>query len=313
MDRNLALELVRVTEAAALASARYMGKGDPDAADNAAASAMELAISGVKITGNIVIGDENATEESNLRSGSIVGSGGDVEVDLLIDPLESRESLADGQANAISAVALGPKGGFSELKSKYMQKIAVFPEAADVIDLNSSAYDNLVKIAAAKRVYVEDLTVSVLDRERHRELISDIRKAGARIELFRDGDLAAALAAALPGTGIDVYMGIGDSRQGVITAAAFSCLRAGFQARFIEDEDSSAEGVDFSRIYSSSDLIYGDNIMFAVTGVSNSDFLEGVMFRHRGARTHSLVLRGKSGTIRFLKTEHFFDMDPDYT
>ena len=313
MDRNLALELVRVTEAAALASARYMGKGDPDAADNAAASAMELAIGGVKITGNIVIGDENVSEESKLRSGSIVGSGGDIEVDLLIDPLESRESLADGQSNAISAVALGPKGGFSELKSKYMQKIAVFPEAADVIDLDSSVFDNLVRIAAAKRVYVEDLTVSVLDRERHRGLISDIRKAGARIELYRDGDLAAAIAAALPGTGIDVYMGTGDSRQGVITAAAFSCLRAGFQARFLKDEDSSGEGIDFSRVYNISDLIYGDNIMFAVTGVSNSDFLEGVMFRHGGAMTHSLVLREKSGTIRFLKTEHFFDMDPDYT
>lgn len=313
MDRNLALELVRVTEAAALASARYMGKGDPDAADIAASSAMELAISGVKITGNVVIGDDDSAEDSNLRPGCKVGSGGEIEVDLLLDPLESRNSLADGQANAISAVALGPKGCFIELKSRYMKKIAVSPEAEEAIDLDASVFDNLVRIAAAKRVYVEDLTVSVLDRERHRGLISDIRKAGSRIELFRDGDLAAAMSAAIPGTGIDVYMGIGDSRQGVITASAFSCLRAGFQARFIPDEGLEGEAADLGGVLKIQDIIDGENIMFAVTGVSNSDFLDGVMFRHGGATTHSLVLRGKSGTIRFLKTEHFFDMDPDYT
>ncbi|MBN2070552.1 MAG: fructose-bisphosphatase class II family protein [Candidatus Krumholzibacteriota bacterium] len=313
MDRNLALELVRVTEAAALASARFMGKGDPDGADRAAASAMELAISGVKITGNIVIGDDRVSDQSKLHQGAVVGSGGDMEVDLLIDPLESRNSLADGQANAISAVALGPRGVFCDLESRYMQKIVVCPEAADAVDLSSSVYDNLVRIAAAKRVYVEDLTVSVLNREKHRGLIAEIRKTGARIELCRDGDLAAAIAAAMPGTGIDVFMGIGDSRQGIIAAAALSCLRAGFQVRFVDEDEPFVDGNGSGKIYNISDLVENDNIMFAVTGVSNSDFLEGVMFRPGGALTHSLVLRGRSGTIRFLKTEHFFDRDPDYT
>ncbi len=315
MDRNLALELVRVTEAAALASARHMGKGDSAAADDAAAAAMELAIRGVKITGNVVIGDENSRPELQLRSGGVVGAGGDIEVDLVLDPLESKGALVDGQANAISTIALGPRGAFFDFKCKYMEKIAVGSEAADRIDLNMPVFDNLVNIAEAKRVYVEDLTVSILDRKRHEGLISEVRKTGARIELCRDGDLAAAIAAALPDTGIDVVMGIGDSRQGIIAAAAMSCLRGGFQARFIKDEqdENSPGDVDFDRVYGVADIVKGGNIMFAVTGVSNSDFLEGVMFRPSGAITHSLVLRGKSGTIRFLKTEHFFDMNPDYS
>lgn len=315
MDRNLALELVRVTEAAALASARHMGKGDPLAADLAAVAAMELAIQGVKISGTVVIGDENCEPGSPLYKGGKVGSGGEIELDLVIDPLESKGSLADGQSNAISAIALGPKGSFYEYRKKYMDKIAVGPGLAECIDLNSSVFDNLVNIAASRRVYVEDLTVSILDRPRHKKLIEEVRKAGARIELCRDGDIASAIAAALPETGIDVAMGTGHSRQGVIAAAALCCLGGGFQARFIRDDDTPEDdsSEDYDKVFGIGDLITGENIMFAVTGVSHSDFLEGVMFRQGGAVTHSLVLRGKSGTVRFLKTEHFFEKDPDYT
>ncbi len=314
MDRNLALELVRVTEAAALASARFMGKGDPLSADMAAASAMELAIRGVRITGNVIIGDESCGPDSALRKGCVAGGGGEMELDMAIDPLESKASLADGGANAISAITVGERGSFYQHKYPYMEKIAVGADAADGIDLNVSVFDNLVRIAEAKRVYVEDLTVSILNRERHKDLIAEVRKAGARIELCRDGDLAAAISAALPGTGIDVAMGIGDSRQGILAAAALACLGGGFQARFVEKENggTETENPDLKKIFDIGDLTGNGNIMFAVTGVSHSDFLEGVLFRPGGAITHSLVLRGKSGTIRFLKTEHFFDMDPDY-
>ncbi|MBN1164243.1 MAG: class II fructose-bisphosphatase [Candidatus Krumholzibacteriota bacterium] len=314
MDRNLALELVRVTEAAALSSARFMGKGDPLAADRAAASAMKLAMQGVKITGHIIIGDEGQ-EDSPLCSGCVVGAGGEPEVDLALDPLESKASLACGQSNAISAIALGPRGAFREFRARYMMKIAVGSDAADRIDLNSSVFDNLVKIAEAKRVYVEDLTVSILDRKRHKNLIEEVRKAGARIELLRDGDLAASIASALPGTGIDVLIGVGNTRQGVISAAALSCLGGGFQARLVKDErdEGEDEAEDYETIFNIEALTGRENIMFAATGVSHSDFLEGVIFRHGGAVTHSIGLRGKSGTVRILKTQHFFDKDPDYT
>ncbi len=313
MDRNLALELVRVTEAAALASARFLGKGDPVAADLAAAAAMQLAIQGVKITGHIVIGEENTLPDPLLASGITVGAGGEPEVDIALDPLESKGSLADGQQNAISAIALGEKGSFRKFETRQMLKIAVGSEAAESIDLEASTFDNLVRIAEAKRVYVEDLTVSILDRDRHGKLIEDVRKAGARIELLRDGDLAAAIATALPGTGVDALMGVGDSSQGVIAAAALSCLGGGFQGKLVREKGKEKDPPDYyDRVFDIEALIGRDNIMFAATGVSHSDFLDGVKFRPGGAITNSIGLRRKSGTIRFLKTQHFFDKDPDY-
>jgi fructose-1,6-bisphosphatase II len=314
LDRNLALELVRATEAAALASARLLGKGDPIAADRAAASAMALAVSGVKITGNVIIGERDEIPEAELRRGDIVGSGGDPEVDIALDPLEGMGSLADGQGNAISAIALGPKGSIRNFNSRYMRKIAVGKDAADRIDLGIPVFEQLVRIAEAKRVYVEDLTVAILNRERHGKLIDEVRRAGARIELVRDGDLAAAFAACLPGTGIDVAMGTGDTRQGIIAAAALACLGGGFQGELMREEGGPADDEEhYGKVFGIEDLVGGSNIMFAVTGVSRSAFLEGVNFRPGGAVTHSLVLRSKSGTIRFLRTEHFFDKEPDYT
>jgi fructose-1,6-bisphosphatase II len=315
LDRNLALELVRVTEAAALASARFFGKGDPMSADRAAIEAMALAFRGVKITGNIVIGEEPIGEGSSLCSGDTVGSGTEPEVDVVLDPLDSIGSLADGQPNSISAIALGKTGVFEKFDVPYMRKIAVGPEAAESIDLNASTFDNLVRIAEAKRVYVEDLTVSILARDRHTKLIDEVRKAGARIELIRDGDLAAAIASALPGTGVDVVMGIGGVREGIVAAAALMCIGGGFQAQLLPEGefDPAALSPEYKKVYSGDDLVRDKNIMFAATGVSHSDFLEGVLFRPGGAITNSVVLRGRSGTIRFLKTEHFFDKTPDYT
>lgn len=314
MDRNLALELVRATEAAALASARLLGKGDPIAADRAAAAAMALAIGGIKVTGHVVIGERDEIPDAVLRRGDTVGSGEEPEVDIALDPLEGMGSLADGQGNAISAIALAPKGSLRHFNSRYMRKIAVSSDAAHCIDLNRSVFDQLVSIAEAKRVYVEDLTVAILKRERHDDLIDEVRRTGARIELVRDGDLAAAFAAALPGTGIDVALGTGGTRQGILTAAALACLGAGFQGQLIHEEGGPAdEEADYERIFGIDELAGGNNIMFAVTGVSRSAFLEGVNFRPGGAVTNSLVLRSKSGTLRFLRTEHFFDKEPDYT
>jgi fructose-1,6-bisphosphatase II len=314
LDRNLALELVRVTESAALASARFFGKGDPASADRAAVEAMELTFKGVKVSGHIIIGEERVSESSKLCVGDTIGAGGEAAFDIVLDPVDCIEALADGQSNSISAIAMGARGTFLELAAPYMRQMAVGAEAADAIDLNASVFDNLVRIADAKRVYVEDLTVSILDRGRHRKLIDEVRRAGARIELLKAGELAAAISASLPGTGIDVMMGVGDAKQGIIAAAAVSCLGAGLQVQFMPDLDAEPESLagEFRKIYGARDLVGGD-VMFAATGVSRSDFLDGVMFRPGGAVTHSVVFRSKSGTIRFLKTEHSFEKAPDYT
>jgi len=314
LDRNLALELVRVTESAALASARFFGKGDPASADRAAVEAMELSFMGVKVSGHIIIGEERINERSKLCVGDTIGAGGDAAFDIVLDPVDCIEALADGQSNSISAIAMGQRGTFSELIAPYMRKIVVGAEAADAIDLNASVFDNLVRIADAKRVYVEDLTVSILERDRHRALIDEVRRSGARIELLKAGELAAAISASLPETGIDVMMGVGDAKQGIIAAAAVACLGAGLQVQFVPGLDAEPQSLpdEFRKIYGARDLVGGD-VMFAATGVSKSDFLDGVMFKPGGAVTHSVVFRSKSGTSRFLKTEHSFEKAPDYT
>jgi len=315
VDRNLALELVRVTEAAALASARYFGKGDPVMADRAAIEAMELAIKGVKITGRIIIGEELNDKNSKLCAGSMIGAGGEPEVDVAIDPLDCIDCLASGLPNAISAIALGERGSFKDSRTPYTRKIVVSSDAAEFIDLTKSTFENLVAIAQAKRVYVEDLTISILNRPWNEKLIGEVREAGARIELIQDGELAASIAAALPGTGVDAVMGIGYSKQTIIAAAAVACISGGLQAQYVPEPDVELEALNgkYSKVYSIDDLVGGRNIMFAATGVSRSDFLQGVIFRPGGAITNSVVFRRKSGTIRFLRTEHFFDKTPDYT
>jgi fructose-1,6-bisphosphatase II len=276
---------------------------------------MELAFKGVKITGHVVIGEVCENNLTRLCAGDTIGSEGETAVDVALDPLECTDCLADGQANAVSAIALAPRGSFKSMPNMYMRKIAVGKEAADRIDLSASTFDNLVAIAETKRVYVEDLTVAIVDRERHQTLVDEVRQAGARIELVRDGDLAPTIAAALPGSGVDAIMGIGSANKGIIAAAAILCLGGGFVAQLLPQEGGEAgdDSAASDKIYRAQDLVGGGNIMFAATGVSHSDILEGTRFRPGGAITHSVVLRSKSGTIRFLKTEHFFDKSPDYT
>lgn len=316
MERNLALELVRVTEAAALASSRWMGKGNGVNADRAACEAMAIAIKSVKIVGTIVFGERNPNSE--LSKGKVVGSGKLTEVDVALDPLESIDSVAVGRPNAISIIAVADKGSFFDSPVQYMNKIAVGPEAAGRIDINASPLENLVNIADAKRTYVEDLTVCILDRERHQELIEKVRSTGARIQLIDDGDVAAAIAAAMPGSGIDVLMGIGGAKEGVLSCAALKCVGGDFQGQLhaATEEDVAAikrSGIGSrKRVFGIDDLIGGDNAMFAATGVTKSDILEGVRYRQGGAVTHSIVMRRQSGTVRFIKASHSFDRKPHY-
>lgn len=316
MDRNLALELVRVTEAAALASSRWMGKGDGTEADRAACEAMAIAIKSVKIKGTIVIGERNP--ESELSKGEVVGAGGPPEVDVALDPLESIESVASGRPNAISAIAVANKDGFFDCPVPYMNKIAVGPEAVGKINIEASPLENLVNIADAKRKYVEDLTVTILDRERHKELIDKVRATGARIQLIDDGDVAAAIAAAIAGSGVDVLMGIGGANEGVLSAAALKCVGGDFQGKLHVRNEEDAAAIKRSnfgnknRVLGMNDLIRGDITMFAATGVTKSDILRGVRYTKDGGATHSVVMRRKSGTVRFIEANHSFDRKPDY-
>ncbi len=317
MDRNLALELVRVTEAAALASARWMGKGDGVEADRAACEAMALAIKAVKIEGTIVIGEKKPN--TPVSRGRVVGAGGPPEVDVGLDPLESIDSVAFGRPNAITMVAVAEKGAFFNAPVPYMNKIAVGPEAVGRINIKAEPLENLVNIADAKRCYVEDLTVCVLERERHEELIQKIRDAGARIQLIPDGDIAAAIATCIPGSGVDVLMGIGGADEGVLAAAALKCAGGDFQGQLSVRNKKEAAALKQSgfgrrdKILRLDDMIKGHNTMFAATGVTNSDILSGVQFSQKGAITHSIVIRAKTGTVRLIRTNHFFDKKPNYT
>jgi fructose-1,6-bisphosphatase II len=315
MERNLALELVRVTEAAALASSRSMGKGDGIGADRAACEAMAIAIKSVKIKGTIVIGERNPNSE--LSKGKIVGAGGPPDVDVALDPLESIDSVAMGRPNAISVIAVADEGGFFDSPVGYMNKIAVGPEARGRIDINASPLENLVNVADAKRKYVEDLTVCILDRDRHEELIEKVRATGARIQLIDDGDVAAAIAAAIPDSGIDVLMGVGGASEGVLSAAALKCVGGDFQGKLVvqNEEDAAAvkrAGLKRDEVLKIVDLVRGQETMFAATGVTNSDILEGVKYVHGGAVTYSVVMRRKSGTIRYIEANHSFDRKPNY-
>lgn len=316
MERNLALELVRVTEAAALASSRWMGKGDGPSADRAACEAMVIAMQSVKIKGTIVFGERKTSHE--LSKGRSVGSGSQPEVDVGLDPLESIESVAMGRPNAVSIIAVADKGGFFDSPVQYMNKIAVGPEAAGRIDINASPLENLVNIADAKRTYVEDLAVCILARDRHEDLIEKVRSTGARIQLIDDGDVAAGIAVAIPGSGIDVLMGVGGAKEGVLSCAALKCAGGDFQGMLHVTSEEDAAALDRSgiknkkRVYGIKDLIRGEKAMFAATGVTNSDILRGVQYRHGGAITHSIVMRRQSGTIRFIEANHSFDRKPRY-
>jgi fructose-1,6-bisphosphatase II len=317
MDRNLALEFVRVTEAAALAAARWMGKGDKMSADQAAVDAMRRAFDGVAISGTVVIGEGERDEAPMLYIGEEVGSGGP-RVDIALDPLECTNSVAYGRPNALAVIAAGEPGTLLHAPDTYMNKIAVGPRAADAVDLTQPVEVNLNRIAAALGYHIEDLTCVILDRDRHQDLIERVRRLGCRIHLIPDGDVGAAIATCLPDSGIDVLVGIGAAPEGVLAAAAMRCVGGTLRGQLKfrnEEEKQRARGMgvtDPDRMYTERELARGDDVVFAATGVSDGDMLKGVRFRARGAVTHSLVMRSRSGTIRMMKTEHVFDRKPNY-
>jgi fructose-1,6-bisphosphatase II / sedoheptulose-1,7-bisphosphatase len=309
-DRNLALDSVRVSEAAALASARWMGRGDEQAADQAAGDAMRQALNVLDIDGVVVIGEGERDEVPMLHVGERVGTGKGPRLDIALDPLEGTTITAKGGPNAISCLAMAPRGGFLNAPDVYMHKIAVgggLP--AGIIDINDPPAANLARLALAKRVEVADLVVCILDRPRHEQLIADVRAAGARIRLIGDGDVAGVIATSRPGSGIDIYMGSGGSSEGVLAAAALRCIGGQFQGRLIfrnEREKARARRLgieDLERVYDAEDLAKGD-VTFTATGVTDGTMLKGV--RRVGDRlfTESIVMRSKSGTVRLIEAEH---------
>lgn len=312
-DRNLALELVRVTEAAALAAGRWMGRGDRNAADRAAVEAMRLMLRSIDMDGVVVIGEGEKDEAPMLYNGERIGNGRPPRVDIAVDPIDGTRLLALGRPGAIAVVALSERGTmFSPGPIVYMNKLAVGPEAREVIELDAPIAENLRRIARAKGKDVDDLTVVILERDRHAELIREIRAAGARIKLIADGDVSAALMTAFPDSGIDVLVGIGGSPEAVITAAALKCLGGEIHARLWprneEERRRAAEmGYDLQRILTADDLVRGDNIFFAATGITDGEILRGVRYTGDGARTHSIVMRSRSGTIRFVEAYHRWD------
>ena len=318
MDRNLALEVVRVTEAAALASARLMGRGDEKAADQAAVDAMRHAFNGVAIDGTIKIGEGERDEAPMLYIGEKVGSGDHApEVDIALDPLEGTTICANGGPNALSVIAMGDKGSFLHCPDTYMDKIAVGPIGKGVVDLDKSPTENLKALAEAKGARVEDLTVIILYRPRHEALIKEVRQAGARIRLIGDGDVSAAIATTKAETGIDLLLGIGGAPEGVLAAAALRCVGGDMQGRLKprnqeEIERARTMGVkDINKKLTIEELARGE-VMFAATGVTDGDYLDGVHFFSGGATTHSVVMRSKTRTIRFIQTAHYFAFKPQY-
>lgn len=317
MDRNFAMEFVRVTEAAALESARMMGRGDEKAADHAAVEAMRKMLNQLSFDGTVVIGEGERDEAPMLYIGEKVGKGEGIKLDLALDPLEGTTICARGGNNSISVIAIAEEGKFLHAPDTYMQKIAVGPDAKGAIDLRATPTENLRSIARAKKCNVEDLTVVILDRPRHADLISEVRQSGARIYLIGDGDVSAAIATCKRDSGVDVLMGAGGAPEGVISAAALRCMGGDFQGQLLfrkEDEKARAKKMgitDFDRVYKIDELAQG-NVMFCATGVTQGTFLNGVRFFAGGAHTHSIVMRSQSGTIRFIEAEHHFDRKPKY-
>jgi fructose-1,6-bisphosphatase II / sedoheptulose-1,7-bisphosphatase len=312
MDRNLALEAVRVTEAAALSASRLMGRGDEKAADQAAVDAMRQALNSLAIEGTVVIGEGERDEAPMLYIGEKVGSGQGPKIDIALDPLEGTTITAKGGANALAVLAMADDGGFLNAPDVYMDKIAVgggLPEG--VVDLDASPAENLRNLAKAKKVEIADLVVCILDRPRHAELIAAVREAGARIMLIGDGDVSGVMATSDPETGIDIYMGSGGAPEGVLAAAALRCIGGQMQGRLLfrnDDERGRAHrlGVtDLDRKYDLLDMAHGD-VMFAATGVTNGSMLKGVRRFHGGAFTHSVVMRSKTGTVRYVEAKHDF-------
>ncbi|QJW46576.1 class II fructose-bisphosphatase [bacterium BFN5] len=315
MDRELALEFVRVTEAAAIASGRWMGKGEKNAADGAAVDAMREAFDSVAINGRVVIGEGEMDEAPMLYIGEDVGAGG-MEVDIAVDPVEGTTLVAKGLPGAIAVLAIAPRGGLLHAPDMYMDKICVGPKAAGKIDINAPVTQNLKAVATALERKVEDLTVVILDRDRHSKIINEIREAGARIKLITDGDVSPAINVAIDGTGVHMMIGIGGAPEGVIAATALKCLGGDMQARLYPESQADIDramkmGItDINKVLTIDDMVYGDDAFFVATAITQGDLLNGVRYFGGGARTHSIVMRYKSGTVRFVDAIHKFDRKP---
>ena len=309
MDRNLALEAVRVTEAAALSASRLMGRGDEKAADQAAVDAMRRALNDLPIDGTVVIGEGERDEAPMLYIGEQVGAGGP-KIDIALDPLEGTTITAKGAQNALAVIAMAEQGGFLNAPDTYMDKIAIGPGLPDnVVDLDAGPEENLKQLAKAKKMEISDLVACILDRPRHTDLIARVRAAGARIMLISDGDVSGVISTATPGSGVDIYMGSGGAPEGVLAAAALRCIGGQMQGRLVfrnEDEKARARrlGVaDLNRKYGLHDLAKGD-VMFAATGVTDGAMLRGVRRSTKAATTHSMVMRSKTGTVRIIEAQH---------
>ncbi len=316
VDRDLALSLVRVTEIAALASGRYMGRGDEMGADQAAVDGMRAAFNLVNTKGRVVIGEGELDEAPMLYIGEEIGKGMDIQADIAVDPLDGTTLVAKGLPNAISVIAMAPKGCLLNAPDTYMKKIAVGPKSAGKIHIDAPIKENLKAVAKALNKNISDLTVIIQDRERHQGIIEEVRNAGARIKLFGEGDVAAAIATAFPDTGVDILIGIGGAPEGVIAASALKCMGGDFQGKLCpmsESEKTRCEKMGWtedrrSQVLTMDDLAKGNDIFFAATGISDGDLLKGVIYYGDNlAKTHSVVMRSKTGTIRFVEARHRLD------
>ena len=318
MDRNLALEFVRATEAAALSSALWMGKGNEKSADQAAVEAMRKAFSIIDMDGTVVIGEGERDEAPMLYIGEKVGSGKGMKLDIAVDPLEGTTITARGEPNAMSVLAAAPAGCLLNAPDTYMDKIAVGPRCVGAVDLDASVHENLHAVAKKLDKPIDEVTVIILDRERHKETIEQIRKCGCRIRLIRDGDIAGALAPAIEDSGVDILFGIGGAPEGVVAAVALKCLGGEIQGRLKfrnEEEKQRAKKMgikDLDKKYTINELVKGNEAMFAATGVTDGTILKGVQFLSHGAKTHSIVMRAKTKTVRFIEARHSFEHFPEY-
>jgi fructose-1,6-bisphosphatase II len=309
-DRNLALELVRVTEAAAMAAGRWVGRGDKNGADGAAVNAMRQLIGTVSMQGVVVIGEGEKDDAPMLYNGERVGAGSGPDCDVAVDPIDGTTLTAKGMTNAISVMAVAERGSMYDPSAVfYMEKLATGPEGADVIDITVPVAENISRLAKAKRESPEDITVVILDRPRHQALVEEIRETGARIRFISDGDVAGAIMAARPGTGVDLLLGIGGTPEGIIAACALKCLGGELQGRlWPRDDDERAKAIDaghdLDRVLTIDDLVTSDNVFFVATGITDGELLRGVRYRGGSASTHSIVMRSKSGTIRLIESEH---------
>lgn len=316
MERSLSMELVRVTEAAALASARWMGRGKKDEADGAATSAMRAVLDTIPMKGTVVIGEGEMDEAPMLYIGEKLGNGYGPRVDVAVDPLEGTNIVASGGWNALAVIAVADHGNMLHAPDMYMDKIAVGPEAVGCIDIEAPIEDNLKAVAKAKNKDIEDLVATVLNRKRHEHIIHTLREAGVRIKLINDGDVAAAINTAFDHTGVDILFGSGGAPEGVLAAVALKCLGGEIQGKLLPQNDQELErckkmGIDVNKTLRMDDLVKGDDAIFAATGVTDGELLKGVQFKSSVATTHSLVMRAKSGTLRFIDGRHSLNKKPN--